>query len=219
MDEISDHVCTLNDSINTWIESLPETFQAPGYAFILIGAMGLLYLILGLKMYKFVLALIVLSVAGAITYHCTDQNLVITVVVALAAGLVGFLIQYVVVLLLSGAVFAAIAFLGLWIWLKRVDLPIIAGCLAIGLGIFLAVKLFKFVIIFSTAAIGAACVTGSFWVLYRTREFSDTVSLDPQLFEEHEFTVGLIFAGLLVFGILVQSIILALTSKPKKEAE
>ncbi len=210
----------VNEFFNTQVEHIPEVFQAPGYAFILLGAIGLIYLVFGLKVYKFVLALIMLSIAGGVTYFYT-QDFLVAGAAGLAAGLIAFLLQYLFVLLIAGIVFAGITFVGLWAWLERADLPLVAACIAIGLGIFLAVKLFKFIIIFSTAAIGAACVTGSFWILYRSGEFpgvvADTVQFDPALFEEYEFTVALIFAGLLLFGILVQALILAFTRKAKEK--
>jgi len=213
--EISEHV---NEFFNTQAERLPDVFQAPGYAYGLIGVIGLLYLIFGLKVYKFVLALIMLSIAGGITYFYT-QSVLVAGIAAFAAGLIAFLLQYIFVLLVAGIVFAGIVFFGLWAWLERADIPLLAACAGIGLGIFLAVKLFKFIIIFSTAAIGAACVTGSFWILYQTREIAGVVQFDPVYFEGHEFTVAIIFAGLLLVGSLVQALILAFSPGKKAEAE
>lgn len=209
----------LTDYVNTQIERVPDVFQAPGYAFILLGVIGALYLIFGLKIYKFVLALIMLSVAGSVAFFATDGDWLVSGIVALAAGLIAFLLQYVFVLLIAGLVFASIVFVGLWVWLERADIPLLAACAGIGLGIFLAVKLFKFIIIFTTAAIGAACVTGSFWVLYQTGNFTGTVQFDPALFEGHELTTALIFGGLLLVGILVQAIILAFSKRKAKAAE
>ncbi len=202
---------TINEFFITQSEHLPEVFEVPGYAYVALGVIGLLYLVLGLKLYKFVLALIMMSIAASITYYAT-QDLLVTGIVGLAVGLIAFLLQYVFVLLVAGIVFGGIVFLGLYAWLDRASIPLLASFVAIGVGIYLAVKLFKFIIIFSTAAIGAACVTGSFWILYQTREFVDMVKFDPAYFEKDELTVGIIFGSLLLIGMLVQVLILAFTS-------
>ena len=213
----------INEFVDTQVQHVPEVFQAPGAAYVLLAVIGVIYMILGLKVYKFVLALIMLGVAGGITWFVTDGDILITARVAFAGGLVAFLLQYGFVLLIAGLVFAGIVFVGLYAWLARADVPLIAGAIAVGLGVFLAVKLFKFIIIFSTSAIGAACVTGSFWILYQNGQFpgviTETVQFDPELFSGYEFAVSLIYAGCLLFGILVQSIILAATRKPAAAAE
>jgi hypothetical protein len=217
----------LSDDVNGFFETqfqqIPEVFQAPGAAYVLLGAIGVIYMIFGLKVYKFVLALIMLGIAGGLTYFWTRGDLLISVLVGLAAGLVAFLLQYIFVLLIAGIVFAGIAFIGLYAWLQRADLPLIAACIMIGVGIYLAVKLFKFIIIFSTSAIGAACLTGSFWVLWQRGEslgiVTENVEFDPGLFVGYEFTVGLMFAGCLLFGILVQSLMLAFKRRPAAKAE
>lgn len=223
MDRINDLSDGINSFFDTQIEQIPEVFQAPGAAYVLLGVIGLIYMIFGLKVYKFVLALIMLGIAGGLTYFWTRGDLLVTVLVALAAGLVAFLLQYVFVLLIAGLVFAGIAFIGLYAWLQRADLPLIAACIMIGLGIYLAVKLFKFIIIFSTSAVGAACLTGSFWVLWQRGEslgiVTENVEFDPGLFVGYEFTVALIFAGCLLFGILVQSLMLAFKRRPAAQGE
>jgi hypothetical protein len=220
-DQISDYI---NNFFDTQVQRIPEVFKAPGYTYVLIGVIGLLYLIFGLKVYRFVLALIMLSIAAGVTFFYTEDYL-IAGVVGLAAGLIAFLLQYIFVLLVAGLVFAGMVFIGLWAWLQRADWPLLAACAGIGLGIFLAVKLFKFIIIFSTSAIGAACVTGSFWILYQTCQttgltetMTGVVQFDPALFEGDEVTTGAIFGGLLLLGILVQAVILAFSRKPKAEA-
>ena len=223
MDRINELSDGINSFFDTQIEQIPEVFQAPGAAYVLLAAIGLIYMIFGLKVYKFVLALIMLGIAGGLTYFWTRGDLLITVLVALAAGLVAFLLQYVFVLLIAGIVFAGIAFIGLYAWLQRADLPLIAACIMIGLGIYLAVKLFKFIIIFSTSAVGAACLTGSFWVLWQRGEsfgiVTENVEFDPGLFVGYEFTVGLIFTGCLLFGVLVQSLMLAFKRRPAAQGE
>ncbi len=222
MDQLNDLSSQLNEFVDLQVQQIPEVFQAPGFAFVVLGFIGVLYLIFGLKVYKFVLALIMLSIAGGITYFYTE-NPFVTGAVALAAGLVAFLLQYIFVLIIAGIVFAGITFIGLYAALQRADLPLIAACVAIGVGIYLAVKLFKFIIIFSTSAIGAACVTGSFWILWQRGDFpgvlTEGVQFDPQVFVGYEFTTALIFAGCLLFGILVQSLMLAFKRRPAARAE
>ncbi|MBN1917562.1 MAG: hypothetical protein JW889_06605 [Verrucomicrobia bacterium] len=214
---LSDLSQQINEFVDLQVERVPEVFQAPGAAYVLLGAIGIIYMIFGLKVYKFVLALIMLSIAGGVTWFVTEGDILITALVAFAAGLLAFLLQYVFMLLIAGAVFAGIVFVGLYAAMERADIPLIAAAIAIGLGVFLAVKLFKFIIIFSTSAIGAACVTGSFWILYQNGEFpgviTQNVQFDPALFNGIEFPVGLTFAGCLLVGILIQAIILAATRK------
>jgi hypothetical protein len=223
MDRLSELSQRLDDSVIELSNQIPDVFQAPGIAYVLIGAIGLLYMIFGLKVYRFILALIVLSVAGGITYYVTEGSILITVLVGLVGGIVAYLLQKLFMFIISGLVFASIAFLGLYAALKRADIPLLAALVMIGLGIYLAVKLFKFIIIFSTSAIGAACVTGSFWVLYRTGESLDvvtrTVDFDPGLFEGNEFAVAIIFTGCLLLGIVAQSLMLAFTRRPAPQAE
>jgi hypothetical protein len=222
MDRLNELSSQLNEFVDLQVQQIPEVFQAPGFAYIVLGFIGLLYLVFGLKIYKFVLALIMLSIAGGITWFYTEDPLV-TGAVALAAGLVAFLLQYIFVLIIAGIVFAGITFIGLYAALQRADLPLVAACVAIGIGIYLAVKLFKFIIIFSTSAIGAACITGSFWVLWQhgglPGSLAEGVQFDPQVFVGYEFTTALIFAGCLLFGILVQSLMLAFKRRPAAAEE
>jgi hypothetical protein len=223
MAALSDLSQQINEFVDTQVQQVPDVFQAPGAAYVLLGAIGLIYMIFGFKVYKFVLALIMLGIAGGITWFVTDGNILITALVALAAGLLAFLLQYVFVLLIAGLVFAGIVFVGLYVAMERADVPLIAALIAIGLGVYLAVKLFKFIIIFSTSAVGAACVTGSFWILYQNGDFpgviTQNVEFDPTLFNDVEFPVALTFAGCLLLGILVQAIILAATRKPAAGGE
>ena len=223
MTSLTDFSQQINDFVDMQVQRVPDVFEAPGAAYVLLGAIGVIYMIFGLKVYKFVLALIMLGIAGGVTWFVTDGDILITALVAFAAGLLAFLLQYIFMLLVAGIVFAGIVFVGLYTVMERADVPLVAALIAVGLGIFLAVKLFKFIIIFSTSAIGAACVTGSFWILYRNGEFpgviTQNVQFDPTLFNDVEFPVGLTFAGCLLFGILVQASILALTRKGAARGE
>jgi hypothetical protein len=183
-------------------------WSVPGYAFPAILIIGLFYLFLGERICKGVVAGLCFLGGAAAGYHFSD-NIAIAVASGVGAAVIALIVQYVVVVVLAGSSVAGSAFL-IAHMICQEDL---APYFAIGgflIGSILAVKLYKLLLIFATAALGAACVAPCALILLdetQRPEMTEYVVLDSITLDLYRFSI--VFLGLLAAGVVVQGIALA----------
>jgi len=184
------------------------TYLLPGYAFPALLIVGLFFLFAGVKICKGVVAGICFLAGGAAGYYFSD-NIAIGLASGVGAAVIGLVVQYVVVVILAGLAAAGTATLAAFLMNQEST----AWIFAIGgflLGAILAVRLYKILLIFGTAALGAACVAACGLVLLEETlrpEMTEYVELGQICLDLHKFSIG--FFGLLAVGVVAQGVAFA----------
>jgi hypothetical protein len=193
------------------------TWSVPGYAFPAIIIIGLFYLFVGERISKGVIAGLCF-LAGAAAGYYFSENIAIAVASGVGAAVIALVVQYVVIVALSGAAVAGTAFLVA----HMIGQEKLAPFFALGgfiVGAILAVKLYRVLLIFATSALGAACVAPCALVLLdpaQRPQMTDYVVLETITLELYKFSI--VFLGLLAAGVVVQGIALAYRKTVKQPA-
>ena len=194
---------SFRSSIDSNLEKFLELFQnVPTIVFLFLILIGLAYLFFGLKIYKYVIGALGFVLGCAAAYHFT-RNLPISAAVGAGVALVAIILNSLFVFLAAGLTFGAVVFVGMMVHFRS-HVSFVAGILMAIVGIYAAIKLFRFMIIVTTSAIGSAAVTFSVLVLKGQRGISGTVDLTGIVIDEFQMAVG--FAGFLLVGMIVQGI-------------
>jgi len=194
---------SFRSSVDTNLEKFLDVFQSvPPVVFVFLILIGLAYLFFGLKIYKFVIGVLGLVLGCVAAYHFT-RNLPISAAVGAGVALVAIILNFLFVLLAAGLTLGALAFVGMMVHFQS-HVSFLAGILIAIIGIYAAIKLFRFMIIVTTSAIGSAAVTFSVLVLKDQRGISGTVDLTGIVIDEFQMAAG--FAGFLLAGMIVQGI-------------
>ncbi len=191
-------------------------YSLPGYAFPLLLIVGLFFLFVGARICKGVVAGLCFLGGGAAGY-CLSDNVVIAVASGVGAAVLGLIVQYVVVVILAGLAAAGTATL-IAVLLNQEDSAWIFAIGGFLLGTILAVRLYKVLLIFATAALGAACVAACVLVLLEEAlrpEMTGYIQLGMICFDVYKFSV--VFFGLLIAGVVVQGVA-SVSRKQAKEA-
>ena len=193
------------------------TWSVPGYAFPAMLIIGLFYLFLGERICKGVVAGLCFLVGAAAGYHFSE-NIAIAVASGVGAAVIALIVQYVVVVVLAGSAVAGPAFLIAHMICQEKLAPFFAigGFLV---GVILAVKLYRILLIFSTSALGAACVAPCALILLdetQRPEMTEYVVLENITLDLYKFSI--VFLGLLAAGVVVQGIALAYRKTVKEAA-
>lgn len=200
------------------------TYSLPGYAFPALLAVGLFFLFVGARICRGVVAALCCLAGGGAGYYFSESAalppatcIVIAVASGVVAAVLGLIVQYVVVVILAGLAAGGTATLVAFL-INQVHM---AWVFAIGgflLGAILAVRFYRILSIFATAALGAACVAACALVLLEKTlrpEMTDYVQLGGIYLDLYKFSV--VFFGLLVAGAVVQGVA-SVHRKPAKEA-
>jgi hypothetical protein len=185
-----------------------QTYSLPGYAFPMLLIIGFFFLFAGAKICKGVVAGLCFLGGGAAGYLLSD-NIVIGVASGVGAAVIGLIVQYVVVVVLAGLAAGGTAMLVAYLLLPE-DMVAIVAIGGFLLGLVLAVRLYKILLIFGTSALGAACVAACGLVLLEESlrpEMTQDVELGGIYLDLEKFSIA--FFGLLVAGVVVQGIALA----------
>jgi hypothetical protein len=192
-------------------------WAVPGYAFPGMLIIGLFYLILGERICKGVIAGLCF-VAGSWAGYYFSDNIAIAIASGIGAAVIALVLQYVVAIILAGMAVGGIATLVAYM----IGQEKLAPFFALGgfiVGAILAVKLYRVLLIFATATLGAACVAPCALILLDETQRPamtdfvtlETLSLDFQMF-------SIVFLALLAAGIVVQGISLAYRKTAKQAA-
>lgn len=200
MEEIEQYLQGIVDELGT--------YSLPGYAFPAVLIVGLFFLLVGAKICKGVIAGLCFVAGGAAGYYFSN-NMVIAVASGVGAAVIGLVVQYVVAVILAGLAAGATAFLVAHL----ISQEKLAAFFAIGgflVGAILAVRLYRVLLIFATAALGAACVAPCAMILLDETQrpnMTEYVTLETVQLDLYNFSIA--FLGLLAAGVLVQGIALA----------
>jgi len=181
------------------------SYPLPGYCFPVLLIVGLFFLFAGARICKGVVAGLCFLGGAAAGYYFSD-NIVIAVASGVGAAVIGLIVQYVVVVILAGLAAAGTATLVAFL-LNQEDM---AWMFAVGgflLGTILAVRLYKVLLIFGTAALGAACVAACGLILLEESpwpEMTEYVRLEMMYLDLHKFSIA--FFVLLAAGIVAQGV-------------
>ena len=192
-------------------------WAVPGYAFPAMVIIGMFYLLLGERICKGVIAGL-FFVGGAWAGYYFSDNIAIAVASGVGAAVMALVVQYVVAIVLSGMALGGIGTLVAYM-MGEEDL---APFFALGgfiIGAILAVKLYRILLIFATAALGAACVAPCALVLLDETQrpaMTEFVTLETITLDFHTFSIA--FFALLGAGIVVQGISLAYRKTVKQPA-
>ena len=176
--------------------------NVPVLLFILLIPVGLSYIFFGIRIYKYILGVLGFLVGGFVTYHIT-RRVIISAIAGAVTALVAVLLQFIFMLIVAGLTFGAVAFAAMIMYFRSY-ISLIGGVLVAALGIYAAIKLFRFMIILTTSAIGSAAVTFSVLVLKDHRGISKPVDLTTLAIDDFQMVIG--FAGLLIVGVIIQGI-------------
>lgn len=180
------------------------SYMLPGYAFPALLIIGLFFLSAGARICRGVVAGLCFLAGAAAGYHFANENIAIALACGVGAAVAGLIVQYVVVVLLAGSAAAGAATLAAFL----MNQESMAWIFAIGgflVGALLAVRLYKILLIFATAALGAACVTACGLILLEEAlrpEMTEYVELGTICLDLYKFSIG--FYGLLAAGIAIQ---------------
>ena len=193
----------LRSLVDTSIERSLDLYQnVPAVMFLLLILAGLVYLFFGLKIYKVILGVLCFVIGGTAAYQFTD-NMVICAAVGAGLALVAIILQFLFMLVVAGITFGAVAFAGMTIYFQF-HVSFLAGVAMAIVGIYAAIKVFRFIVILTTSAIGSAAVTFSVLVLRDNEGILGKIDLTETVVDEFQMAVG--FAGLLLVGVIVQGI-------------
>jgi len=200
------------EQITKYAETVLEelgSYSVPGYSFVALLIIGLFFLFVGARICKGLVAGICF-VGGGIAGYSLSGNIFIAVASGVGAAVIGLIVQYAVVVLLAGLTAAGTATLLAYL----AGQESIAGVFAMGgflVGTILGVWLYRILLIFGTAALGAACVAACALVLLEESlrpEMTEYVNLGEIYLDLHKFSA--VFFGLLAAGVLVQGVACAL---------
>ena len=193
----------LSSFIDTNIEKLIDLSQnVPAISFVFLLLIGLIYVFFGLKIYRVILCVSAFVLGGLAAYYTTDHAL-ISFAVGAGLAILAIILQFLFMLVAAGLTFGAVAFAGMMLYFHA-QLSLLAGVVVAIAGIYAAIKLFRFIIIVTTSAIGSAAVVFSALVLKDHRGIFGDVNLMETVVDEFQMAAG--FAGLLLVGIIVQGI-------------
>jgi hypothetical protein len=208
------------EDIMSEIESVLGEFGAwavPGYAFPAMVIIGLFYLLLGERICTGVIAGLCF-VAGAWAGYYFSENIAIAVASGVGAAVIALVVQYVIAIILAGMALGGIASLVAYMMGEEELAPFFAlGGFIVGA--ILAVKLYRILLIFATAALGAACVAPCALVLLDETQrpaMTEFVTLENISLDFHTFSI--VFFALLAAGIVIQGISLAYRKTAKQAA-
>jgi hypothetical protein len=193
------------------------TYFVPGYSFVALLIVGLFFLFVGARICKGLVAGICFVGGGVAGYSLSD-NIAIAVVSGIGAAVIGLIVQYVVVVILAGLAVAGTATLVAYLMGQES----IAGAFAIGgflVGAILAVRLYRILLIFGTAALGAACVAASGLVLLDETlrpEMTQYVNLGGICLDPYKFSIA--FFALLAAGVVAQAASYAFRTAARERA-
>jgi hypothetical protein len=204
----------LNSFIDANIEKLLDLSQnVPAIALLLLLLTGLIYVVFGLKIYKIILCISGFVLGGLAAYHLTE-NVLISFAVGAGVAVLAAILQFLFMLVVAGLTFGAMAFAGMMVYFHA-HLSLLAGIGMAIVGIYAAVKLFRFIIIVTTSAIGSAAAVFSALVLKDHGGILGEINLMEAVVDDFQMITG--FAGLLLVGVIVQGISWG-RSKDEKEA-
>ncbi len=200
MEDVMQEVQKILERIATW--------SVPGYAFPAILIIGLFYLLAGARICKGVVAGL-FFLGGAIAGYYFSDNVVIAAASGVGAAVIALVVQYVVAVVLAGVATGGTAVLLAYL----VSEDKLAPFFAIGgflLGAILAARFYRILLIFATAALGAACIAPCALILLdqtQRPEMTEYVVLGDFQLDLYRFSI--VFLGLLAVGVAVQGIALA----------
>jgi len=193
------------------------TYSLPGYAFPALLVVGLFFLFAGARICRGVVAALCCVAGGAAGYYFSE-SIVIAVALGVAAAVVGLVVQYVVGVVLAGLAGAGTATLVAFL-LNQDEAAWIFAIGGFFLGAILAVRFYRALLVFGTAALGAACVAACGLVLLEETprvDMTQYVQLGGVSLDFYRFSIG--FLGLLAAGVVGQGVA-AVKGKSPKEAE
>ena len=117
-------------------------------------------------------------------------------------------------LVAAGITFGAITFACMLMYFQNY-ISLVGGILMAALGIYIAIKLFRFMIIVTSSAIGSAAVTFSVLVLKNHGSMSEPVDLTALVLDDFQMVIG--FAGLLLVGVIIQGVSWGRTRDEKQD--
>jgi hypothetical protein len=184
------------------------TYSLPGYAFPLLLIVGLFYLFVGERICKGVIAGLCFLAGGAAGYYFSG-NVAIAAASGVGAAVIALIVQYVVAVILAGLAAGGTAVLVAYLTGQESLAPFFAigGFLV---GAILAVRLYRILLVFATAALGAACVAACALLLLdkaQRPEMMRFVTLADIELDMYHFSI--VFFGLLAAGVVVQGVALA----------
>ena len=187
------------------------SYLLPGYAFPALLIVGLFFLFAGVRICKGVVAGLCFLGGGAAGYMLSD-NVAIGLASGVGAAVLGLVIQYVVVVVLAGLAAAGTATLAAFL-LNQENMAWVFALGGFLLGAILAVRLYKILLIFGTAALGAALVAVCGLILLEETlrpEMTEYVQIGAICLDLDKFSIA--FYGLLAAGVAAQGI--AFASRP-----
>jgi hypothetical protein len=190
------------------------TYSLPGYALPALLIVGLFFLFAGARIWRGLVAALCFVAGGAAGYYLSG-NFVIGVASGVAAAVVGLVVQYVVGVVLAGLAGGAAATLVAFL-LNQDEAAWIFAIAGFFLGAILAVRFYRALLIFGTAAVGAACVAACGLVLLDETlrpDMTQYVQLGGIYLDFYRFSIG--FFGLLAAGVVGQAVVSVKRKAPK----
>jgi len=198
--------------IEQYVENLLEElagYEVPGYSFPVVIVIGLLFLFLGARICKGLIAGICFLAGGAAGYYFSNENIVIAIASGVGAGVIGFVVQYVVGVILAGLAGGAVAVLAAFLT-EQQHLAVFFAAGGFLVGAILSVRLYRMLLIFATAALGSALIAPCGLILLDETQRPDMtqyVLLGDLYLDLYKFSIA--FLALVAVGIIAQGIALA----------
>jgi hypothetical protein len=212
------------NEIEQYVQSVLEElsgYQVPGFSFPVVIIIGLLFLFLGARICKGLIAGICFLAGGAAGYYFSNENILIAIASGVGAGVIGFIVQYIVGVVLAGVAAGSVAVLAAFLT-EQQHLWVFFAAGGFLVGALLAVRLYKILLIFATAALGAAFIAPTGLILLDEAQRPDMtqyVTIGDLNLDLYKFSVA--FLALVAVGVIVQGIALVrrkLIKQPVQQA-